>query len=287
METRQRARSAILSSAVFSVPSALVIAAGVLLVGLDVQIPSVNLPAITWLAGIAPLWVGVVVARLFNEKANAEAVAEMFREDYDVNALQTPQLRSMLNRALDYRQRIDAQVTKFPDGPMKVKLADVANQVEQWVGQIYTISKRLEHYHSDKVIQRDMVMVEQSLSELQRRRSLERNPEIAQELERTIAGRQDQLRSLRSLDTTMDRAELQLENTLTALGTVYSQALLIDARDVNSGRAQRLQENITEQVAGLQDMLSSIDEVYGTNLTSSSATTAEPRARSQAASGRR
>ena len=287
METRQRARSAILSSAVFSVPSALVIAAGVLLVGLDVQIPSVNLPAITWLAGIAPLWVGVVVARLFNEKANAEAVAEMFREDYDVNALQTPQLRSMLNRALDYRQRIDAQVKKFPDGPMKVKLADVANQVEQWVGQIYTISKRLEHYHSDKVIQRDMVMVEQSLSELQRRRSLERNPEIAQELERTIAGRQDQLRSLRSLDTTMDRAELQLENTLTALGTVYSQALLIDARDVNSGRAQRLQENITEQVAGLQDMLSSIDEVYGTNLTSSSATTAEPRARSQAASGRR
>lgn len=287
METRQRARSAILSSAVFSVPSALVIAAGVLLVGLDVQIPSVNLPAITWLAGIAPLWVGVVVARLFNEKANAEAVAEMFREDYDVNALQTPQLRSVLNRALDYRQRIDAQVTKFPDGPMKVKLADVANQVEQWVGQIYTISKRLEHYHSDKVIQRDMVMVEQSLSELQRRRSLERNPEIVQELERTIAGRQDQLRSLRSLDTTMDRAELQLENTLTALGTVYSQALLIDARDVNSGRAQRLQENITEQVAGLQDMLSSIDEVYGTNLTSSSATTAEPRARSQAASGRR
>jgi len=286
METRQRARSAILSSAVFSVPSALVIAAGVLLVGLDVQIPLVNLPAITWLAGIAPLWVGVVVARLFNEKANAEAVAAMFREDYDVNALQTPQLRSMLNRALDYRQRIDAQVTKFPDGPMKVKLADVANQVEQWVGQIYTISKRLEHYHGDKVIQRDMVMVEQSLSELQRRRSLERNPEIAQELERTIAGRQDQLRSLRSLDTTMDRAELQLENTLTALGTVYSQALLIDARDVNSGRAQRLQENITEQVAGLQDMLSSIDEVYGTNLTSS-ATTAEPRARSQAASGRR
>ncbi|MCW1968673.1 MAG: hypothetical protein KIH69_011235 [Anaerolineae bacterium] len=282
MDTRQRARSAILSNAIFSVPSALVIAAGVLLVGLDVRIPVVDLPAVTWLAAVAPVWLGVVVARLFNERSNADAVAEMFREDYDVNALQTPQLKSVLNRALDYRQRIDAQVKKFPDGPMKVKLADVANQVEQWVGQIYTISKRLEHYHSDKVIQRDMVMVEQSLSELQRRRGLERNPEIAQELERTIAGRQDQLRSLRSLGTTMDRAELQLENTLTALGTVYSQALLIDARDVNSGRAQRLQENITEQVAGLQDMLSSIDEVYGSNLSQS-----QPQARAQESRGRR
>ena len=60
----------------------------------------------------------------------------------------------------------------------------------------------------------------------------------------------------------MDRAELQLENTLTALGTVYSQALLLDARDMDSTKTQRLRDNISEQVASLNDLQSSLDEVY-------------------------
>jgi hypothetical protein len=221
------------------------------------------LPAYTWLAGLAPAWLAVVIARLFNAKANEQAVAEMFREQYDANALQDPHLKSVLVRALDYRQRLDSQVTKFPDGPMKVRLADVANQVEQWVGRIYTIANRLESYRGNKTIQRDMVTVQQSIAEMERRRQFERNPEIAAELEKTIQGRRDQLRTLQNLDTTMERAELQLENTLTALGTVYSQSLLIDAKDVNSGRTQRLQDSINEQVLGLQDMLHSMDEVYG------------------------
>jgi hypothetical protein len=57
-------------------------------------------------------------------------------------------------------------------------------------------------------------------------------------------------------------AEFQLENTLAALGTLYTQLQLIGAKDVNSGRTQRLQEDVAEQIASLQGIAEAMDEVY-------------------------
>ena len=57
-------------------------------------------------------------------------------------------------------------------------------------------------------------------------------------------------------------AELQLENTLAALGTLYTQLQLVGTKDVDSGRPQRLQEDITEQIASLQGIAEAMDEVY-------------------------
>ena len=63
----------------------------------------------------------------------------------------------------------------------------------------------------------------------------------------------------------MKQAALQLEQSLTALGTVYSQVQLIDAREQDSSQAERLQQDIQEQVARLNDLVSSINEVYNYN----------------------
>jgi hypothetical protein len=59
----------------------------------------------------------------------------------------------------------------------------------------------------------------------------------------------------------MERVNYQLEQT-TALGTVYSQLLLVGAKDIDSGKAQRLRQDIAEQVSSLQDLSLSLDEVY-------------------------
>ena len=69
------------------------------------------------------------------------------------------------------------------------------------------------------------------------------------------------------LQNSMQRAELQLEHTLTAMGTIYSQLLLVGAKDVDSGRVRRLREEVAEEVNGLQDVLDSMDEVYETSAT--------------------
>jgi hypothetical protein len=53
-----------------------------------------------------------------------------------------------------------------------------------------------------------------------------------------------------------------MDSTLTAMGTIYSQLLIVGVKDIDSGRAQRLREDISEQVKQLQDVVSSMDEVY-------------------------
>jgi len=62
----------------------------------------------------------------------------------------------------------------------------------------------------------------------------------------------------------MQKAELHMDTTLTAMGTIYSQLLLVGVKDVDSGRAQRLRQDITEQVKQLEDVACSMDEVYRT-----------------------
>ena len=55
---------------------------------------------------------------------------------------------------------------------------------------------------------------------------------------------------------------LQLENSLTHLGTIYSQTMLVDVKDIDNGRSRRLRQSITDEVVELNDILLSMDEVY-------------------------
>jgi hypothetical protein len=61
----------------------------------------------------------------------------------------------------------------------------------------------------------------------------------------------------------MEQARFRLEQTLTALGTVYSQFQLIRAQKLSGAEAKSLSEGIRDQVKGLQDILTSMNEVYG------------------------
>jgi uncharacterized protein YoxC len=48
---------------------------------------------------------------------------------------------------------------------------------------------------------------------------------------------------------------------MTALSTVYSQMQVIGAREVDSSRSERLQADIREEIAQLNDLISSINEI--------------------------
>ncbi len=266
-DLRQRARGKILQNALFNPLSALIIAAGIVLVGLGVQIPVLGdapfyLPPVAWLVGIVPAWLAVVGANLTNRSAGEQAVSQALREQFDVNHIINPGLRMNVAQAIAYRERIDKAVPRFTDSAMQGRMQDAANQVEEWVRRIYTLSSRLDAYRNDSIIRNDLASVPDSIKKLKQRFAGETDDSIKSELTDTIERRQAQYNSLLKLDNTMERAELQLENTLTALGTVYSQMLLVDARDVDSNKAQRLRDNIAEQVNSLQDVISSMDEVY-------------------------
>jgi hypothetical protein len=260
---RRRALGKLILNAVLGRQSAFIIAAAIILVGLGVPIPVLSEPPLAlspvwWLAGLLPIWlivVGLSIAQGFVSNALGEA--------FDLDQIRNTTLRANVRQALIYRQRINAAATRFADSGMRHRMRDLVDQVDEWVHNIYTLASRLDAFQSDRIIQRDLRDVPASINRLKERLRAEDDPSIKRELEETIRRRQAQYDNLRKLESAMDRADLQLENTLTALGTVYSQMLLLDAKEVDSSKAQRLRENIVAQVNALHDALVAMEEVYG------------------------
>jgi hypothetical protein len=87
---------------------------------------------------------------------------------------------------------------------------------------------------------------------------------VKRQISQTIAQKQIQRDNLRKLRNVMEQGQFQLESTITAMGTVYSQMMLLGSRDIASGRAQRLQQDVDDQVQALQDVVQTMDEVYQT-----------------------
>jgi hypothetical protein len=127
---------------------------------------------------------------------------------------------------------------------------------------MYRLSVRLDAYDADQVIARDVKLVPQTLAQLKQRLAMETKPEVRTQIQQTLASTQAQWQSLQTLQGMMEKADLQLEKTLSDLGNIYSQLRQIEARDLESGRAQRIADDITAQVSMLQDIVDSMDQVY-------------------------
>ena len=109
---------------------------------------------------------------------------------------------------------------------------------------------------------RDRVRAESRMKQLQAEFDRAQNPEIKEQVQTTLASIEQQLQILQTLEATIQRARLQLENSLAHLGTIYSQTMLVDAKDIDRGSARRLRHEIAEEVTELNDLLVSMDEVY-------------------------
>jgi hypothetical protein len=88
---------------------------------------------------------------------------------------------------------------------------------------------------------------------------------VQQQLDQVIRSKGEHWQTLRALDARMKQAALQMEQSLTALATIYSQVRLVDAESIASGGAERIQNDIQEQVARMNDLLASLNEVYEFN----------------------
>ena len=53
-----------------------------------------------------------------------------------------------------------------------------------------------------------------------------------------------------------------LDDTLVAMGTIYSQIRVIDASDIDNVQTTRIAEELDEQVKRLNDLLSALGDAY-------------------------
>ena len=260
-ELQQKAQSAILQYAIFRWESAVVLALTIVLIFL-VPRPFGWWPSWGWpllgLVGLAALF----YSSLTDADTNARVLLDLFQEQFDMRSLRDRELRQKVDSALEYQRRIETQVRKQRPGQIRDRLDDTANQITDWLSNIYQLAARLDDYRADDLLARQRETVQQELAQLTAQQKNERRPDVLAQLNAVVDSKGKQWQTLRELDARMQQAALQMDQSLTALATVYSQVQLIDAQSINSGRAERLNQDIQEQVARLNDLVTSINEVY-------------------------
>jgi hypothetical protein len=262
-EMQEQIRKSVLSYSIFRPESAVVIALTLILTALSF----LGLP---WFPGVWWMWllfglVGeglIVLSTLRDQKFYQQVLDEMFHEKFDIGKVKNQELRQKVTKALEYRELIGKEIERKSDAVLDEYLKDTAHGLEDWIGQVYRLALGLDAYQRDPIIARDMASVPQELQRFKAQLVREKGTAVQDDLEKTISIKQSQWDALCNLRDTMAKAQLQLEDTLSAIGTMYMQIVLLGSKDVNGSRAQCLQQDMVEQVRALQDTSAAMDEVY-------------------------
>ncbi len=263
MYFQDKTRRALWSYAFFRIESALTLAGTIVLTALA----ALNVP---WLPGAWWMWLaGGLVAEAFviyttvsDQSLLKSKENQLFSEQFDVAKIRSKTLREKVSRALEYRSSIIQEIDRKDNHAVDDGLREMTVELEGWIGQVYHLAQVLDVYAADGVIARDMEQVPKDLRVLEVKLGQERNVTVKQEMQTTFQNKAKQYEALETLRGTMEKAQLQLENTLSALGTVYMQTLNLGAKELGSNEAQRLQAQMREQVLSLEDINAAMDEVY-------------------------
>lgn len=258
----QRAQRAMIQHAFFRWESAVVIAITLLLTVFGANLAE-YIPNWVWLLGGIIAEAALVYSSITDPETGRKVVAEMLQDEFQPERLNDKDLQLKMEEAFDYRGRITAAIRERRDSVLKDNLLETARQIDEWLENIYDLARRLDRYRSEKdILLRDRNRAEASIRQLDERLVLETDPAVRKQIEETMKAKQRQIETIQTYDKTMERAQLQLETTLSSLGTIYSQTMLVGAKDIDSGRAKRLRQDIAEEVQELDDVLLAMDEVY-------------------------
>lgn len=263
---RERAFGAILQSALFSWQTAVtIIVTLVLFFGVDL---SADLPFWQqwfWLVLGALAETAFVVATVTDPQASQEAMTRRFERQYDMNAIKNRVSRQRLSDALEYRSNM-LTLAKRAKGALRLSLLDTVDDVNNWIDHMYDLAQHIDSFESNELVERDRRMVPQQLEKTRLRMEREEAPKVKEDLARQVRQLEQQLANLEATANSVRRAEIQLESTLSSLGTIYAQMSLLGTKEVDSGRAQRLRLDIQDEVSSLQDTIEAMDEVQAQSL---------------------
>lgn len=183
--------------------------------------------------------------------ANAEAAAAPIALDRSLTA--------QLEQVKTYRKALD-ELTRNASGLRKESLLRLSAQFGEWQKSVEQTAQRISVYRGNPVVQQDLRAVPESIKKLEGELATEKNENVRAQLSKTLVARKSQLAALEKLQSAVREAEIQLESTVSSLGTIYSQALAGQSATAIADYAH-LSADVDEQVRVLDDQLQSIEEV--------------------------
>jgi hypothetical protein len=266
-QIRDRVQSALIREAIFRPESALVISISLLLAVFAPQAGFLEfIPFWVWLLGGLAAEGALVYSSWTDPEFGRKVAADVLNKEFEPQKLQDRYLQERMDEALDYRARIEKAIRQQDDSLIKDELSQTAAQMDEWLEHIYNLAVRIDRYRQERdVLVRDYKRTSQRITELEAQLEAEQNRVVQEQIKSTLESKKRQLATLEKLSDTIKRAELQFETSLTQLGTIYSQTMLVDAKDIDSSQARRLRLEISGEVDEIQDILLAMDEVYAAN----------------------
>ena len=206
------------------------------------------------LLGLAAL----LYSSLTDAEARGVALLALFEERFDPHGIQDLALRREVEATLGYQRRIEERTWDERPGALRDWLEDTADQLCDWIASIYELARSQDLYRRGGLPTHDRETVLQEIEELAARRRLEHDPVIGRELDAALGLKEKQWQAMHDLDVYMAQAALDLQESITALASIYSQVELVDGGDVRSGRAELLGADIRNQVDRSNDLNRSI-----------------------------
>lgn len=230
----------------------------------------INVAGIQWqpwfwlvLGGIAEA--ALVISTLNDPEEAQEILAREYERQFNLDDIRNRVARERLRTALEYRRNM-LKLVKRHEGSMKMHLRQTVEDINDWIAHMYDLALHVDSFESNTLVERDRRSVPQQLEKARQRLSLERDPAVRRDLEDQIAQLEQQIANLDATVSSIKRAEIQLDSTLSSLGTIYAQMSLLGTKEVDSSRAQRLRLEIKDEVASLQDTIEALDEVQAQRL---------------------
>lgn len=266
-QLRDRLQKALVREAIFRPESALVISISLLLAVFAPQVDFLSfIPFWAWLLGGLVAEGALVYSSLSDPEFGRQVAAKVLHREFEPGKLHDTLLQERMAEALDYRVRIENAIRHQDDSLIKDELSQTAAHMDEWLEHIYHLALRIDRYQRERdVLERDYERTSQRIAELEQQLAGEDNPRVQAQITATLESKKRQQATLEKLSDTIRRAELQLETSHTHLATIYSQTMLVDAKDIDSGQAQRLRQEISGEVDEIQDILLAMDEVYAAN----------------------
>ncbi len=165
-----------------------------------------------------------------------------------------------VERALTYQAQIGQAVDSRPENRKNDHLQAVTQQIKQWTTAIRELAQRIDRFEQDKLIHEDLTTVPQAIEQLQNKLIAEVSDTTRLKLEQALVSRQEQLAFLTQLQETMEQAKIEIDRTLAALGTIYSQ-LLIGQSANHAADYAKVASRVDEQVRQLREYLEALQEV--------------------------
>lgn len=184
-----------------------------------------------------------------------------------VSALPTAIARS-LRESRHYGKLIVQTVQEYPPGPIRDRLNLTIQPVDKWLTNLSRLEQGLIKLYSQRNLARELRRTRNEIETLRRQLLMVRGKEAAG-LTALKLSKEQHLAALQELQIFQNQAELKIQKIASDLGATHAEMLLIIAKgDFNENRLRRLDANLQEHLSSMRDIVTTMDEMGYSSLTS-------------------